>query len=247
MADYYPVLARAVAGLPRNDAQARQQLYARARTIVIDQLHKRDLNDSAPELRREQASLDIAIRRVEAESRSSQIRANVKTAMPPPRERVAIADPQQRAKNTARSLAKILQAVQFDETSEADPQSSSPSAMNGTHHAVVPYENSTAVAVGADRETKVTAELRRAPTSLGAMLFGLAYVVAALTFTGVTYIRCMVWVYQGVIGYPILFAAMAVTLALFVVPPFLLLRKPSALPTIDMLWRFIHSRSRRAL
>ena len=51
------------------------------------------------------------------------------------------------------------------------------------------------------------------------MLFATAYIVAALAFTGVTYIRCIVWLYQGVIGYPILLGVMAVTLGLFIVPP----------------------------
>ncbi len=58
MADYYPVLARAVSSLPNNTAQARRELYDRARTIVIDQLRQRDPDEMTPETARERAALD---------------------------------------------------------------------------------------------------------------------------------------------------------------------------------------------
>ncbi len=254
MADYYPVLARAVSSLPHNDAQARTELYARARTIVAEQLRQRDLKDPVWEMWREQASLDTAIRRVEAESRSGQIGANGKPVTLLPQQRVPAADPQDRAKTTAKSLTKILQAVQSDETSEPDPQISSRKSMNGTHvlvpsadSALVPSAESTVVATGVDPETTTATELGGAPASLGTMLFGLAYIVAALTFAGVTYVRCIVWVYQGVIGYPTLLAVMAATLALFILPPVAFFCRSSSLPTIDMVVRFIYSASRRVL
>ena len=68
MADYYPVLARAVSRLAINDAQARREVYERAQTIVIAELRRQDLQISAPEIMRELAALETAIRRVEAES-----------------------------------------------------------------------------------------------------------------------------------------------------------------------------------
>lgn len=255
MADYYPVLARAVSSLPHNDAQARTELYARARTIVAEQLRQRDLKDPVWEMWREQASLDAAIRRVEAESRTGhQISANGKPVTLPPQQHVTTADPQERAKTTAKSLTKILQAVQSEETSKPDPQISSRKSMNGTHVLVpsadsipVPSAESTVVATGVDSETTTATELGAAPASLGALLFGLAYAVAALTFAGVTYVRCIVWVYQGVIGYPTLLAVMAATLALFILPPVAFFCRSSTLPTIDMVARFIYSASRRVL
>jgi len=42
MADYYPVLARAVARLSINNAQARRDIYERAQTIVIAELRRQD-------------------------------------------------------------------------------------------------------------------------------------------------------------------------------------------------------------
>ncbi len=254
MADYYPVLARAVSSLPHNDAQARTELYARARTIIAEQLRQRDLKDPVWEMWREQASLDTAIRRVEAESRSGQIRANGKPVTLPPQQRVTSADPQERGKTAAKSLTKILQAVQSDETSEPDPQISSRKSMNGTHalapsanSARVPSSEFTVAATSVDSQTIAATELGGAPASLGTMLFGLTYIVAALTFAGVTYVHCIVWVYQGVIGYPILLAVMAVTLALFILPPVAFFCRSSNLPTIDMVLRFIYSASRRVL
>ena len=118
--------------------------------------------------------------------------------------------------------------------------------MNGTQRRMPSAEPDT-VAVSGYREPTASGELGGAPSSLGTMLFATAYIVAALAFTGVTYIRCVVWLYQGVIGYPILLAVMAATLGLFIVPPVMIFRKTSALPTIDVLLRYLHTASRRVL
>jgi len=75
MADYYPVLARAVSRLAINDAQARREVYERAQTIVIAELRRQDPQKSAPEIMRELAALETAIRRVEVESLSNQTQA----------------------------------------------------------------------------------------------------------------------------------------------------------------------------
>jgi hypothetical protein len=247
MADYYPILARAVSSLPHNDAEARRDLYARARTIVTEQLRGRGLQAAAGEAIREQAELETAIRKVEAESRPVRTRMNGKPGAPrPPAQRAAVADAQDRAEKTAKSLSKILQAVHPNETRETDPQRSYRKSTNGTQ-ALAPSKQSKAIATGVDATTKATAELGGAPGSLVTMLFATAYIVAGLAFTGVTYIRCIVWLYEGVIGYPILLAVMAVTLGLFIVPPVMIFRKTSALPTIDGLMRYIHSASRRVL
>jgi len=245
MVDFYPILARAVSSLPHNDAEARRNLYARARAIVTEQLRGRALHGAAGEAIREQAALETAIRRVEAESRSgptAMLRKPV--AAPPPRKRGGVADAQERAGNTARSLSKILHAVQSDDTSNDGPQ---PSRRQSGTQALVPSAEPKALAMSGYRKASAPAELGGAPSSLGTMLFATAYVVAALAFTGVTYIRCIVWLYQDVIGYPILLVVMAATLGLFIVPPVMIFRKTSTLPTIDVLLRYIHSASRRVL
>src|SRR3954452_22730286 len=68
MADYYPLIARAVAGLERNTGDARRVLYERARTALVTQLRGVNpaLNES--EVTRERLALEEAIRKVEADA-----------------------------------------------------------------------------------------------------------------------------------------------------------------------------------
>jgi hypothetical protein len=242
MADYYPILARAVAGLPHNDAQARQDLYARARGIVAEQLRGRGSRGGASAA--EYAALETAIRKIEAESRPTQTRNNGEPRRPA--RRVAATPSQERAGNTARSLSKILQAVEPDETNEAALQQPRRKSMNRTEALAAEIKPKSSE-TGEAKLFDPLAELGGAARSLGTMLFATAYIVAALAFTGVTYIRCIVWLYQGVIGYPILLAIMAVTLALFIVPPVMIFRKATTLAAIDVLLRYLHSASRRVL
>jgi len=70
MADYYPILARAVSGLATNNARARQELYEHARTVFIAQLRRQDPQLSALESIRHSIAFETAILRVEAESQS---------------------------------------------------------------------------------------------------------------------------------------------------------------------------------
>ncbi|HEX3937981.1 MAG TPA: hypothetical protein VHX43_10800 [Xanthobacteraceae bacterium] len=243
MADYYPVLTRAISALPSNDPQARRDLFARARTIVNEQLRNGG-RSAAVEVLREQAALEAAIGRIEAEARSARLHANGKAAAAPAGKRVAIATPERPVENTARSLSKILQAVQSDK-GEPDGESHR-KTVNGSM-ALSSAVKSAATLTMEHQHAKAPSALGKAPSSLGTMLFELTYVVAALAFTAVTYIRCIVWVYQGVISYPILLGVMALTLALFIAPPVIIFRRTSSLPTIDTVWRFIHSTSRRVL
>jgi len=245
MADYYPVLARAVSGLPSNDAQARRELYAHARTIVGAQL-RGGSRGTAMEILREQTALEAAIGRVEAEARS-QTRPNGRAAVRRAPRPSAIAPAEQRAENTARSLSKILQAVAPHDASGdgALPARRKPKSVIGSPLPAIALK--TASPAGERSGRKATSGLGQAPNSVGTMLFGLTYVVAALAFAGVTYIRCSVWLYQGVIGYPTLLGVMAFALGLFIVPPMAIARKTSSLPTIDSVWRFIYGRSRGLL
>ncbi len=85
MAEYYPLIARAVAGLPQNTDEARHALYERARNVLIAQLRGQTLTLSESELTRERRALDDAIRKVETEvsgrSRSDQTRSAPATVM----------------------------------------------------------------------------------------------------------------------------------------------------------------------
>ena len=68
MADYYPLIARAVGGLDKNTGEIRRVLYDRARTALVGQLRSVDppLNES--DITRERLALEEAIRKVETEA-----------------------------------------------------------------------------------------------------------------------------------------------------------------------------------
>ncbi|HEX7923619.1 MAG TPA: hypothetical protein VF583_21865, partial [Bradyrhizobium sp.] len=69
MADYYPLIARAIAGLdPTAPGEARRALYARARTALIQQLRGVQPPLSESEITRERLSLEEAVRKVESEA-----------------------------------------------------------------------------------------------------------------------------------------------------------------------------------
>src|SRR5215475_6605201 len=68
MADYYPLIARAVAGLERNTGDARRALYERARSALVAQLRGVTPALSESDVTRERLALEEAIRKVEAES-----------------------------------------------------------------------------------------------------------------------------------------------------------------------------------
>lgn len=68
MADYYPLLARAISSLPQNNAEARKAVFDRARTALLRQLRGVDPPLPEGEITRERLSLEEAIRRLEAEA-----------------------------------------------------------------------------------------------------------------------------------------------------------------------------------
>lgn len=67
MADYYPLIARAVEGLSEQSPDRRQAVYERARTALTAQLRSLDPPLSEAEIQQEIRSLDEAIVRVEAD------------------------------------------------------------------------------------------------------------------------------------------------------------------------------------
>jgi hypothetical protein len=69
MADYYPLIARAISGLdPRAPGEARRALYERARTALIAQLRGVQPPLTESEITRERLALEEAVRKVESEA-----------------------------------------------------------------------------------------------------------------------------------------------------------------------------------
>ena len=88
MADYYPLIARAVAGLEKNTGENRRTLYDRARSALVAQLRGVDppLNES--DITRERLALEESIRKVETEAakRPRPDAAEADEARGPPRD-----------------------------------------------------------------------------------------------------------------------------------------------------------------
>jgi hypothetical protein len=68
MADYYPLIARAVAGLDKNTGDARRTIYERARTALVAQLRSVEPELDESDITRERLALEESIRKVEAEA-----------------------------------------------------------------------------------------------------------------------------------------------------------------------------------
>ena len=69
MADYYPLIARAIAGLdPSAPGESRRALYERARSALIAQLRSVQPPLDESEITRERLSLEEAVRKVESEA-----------------------------------------------------------------------------------------------------------------------------------------------------------------------------------
>jgi hypothetical protein len=68
MADYYPLIAKAVSGLDKSTGEARRALYDRARTALLAQLRGVEPALSEADITRERLALEEAIRKVEAEA-----------------------------------------------------------------------------------------------------------------------------------------------------------------------------------
>src|SRR4029079_9692436 len=89
MADYHPLIARAVSGLEKNTGENRRALYERARVALVPELRGLLPALEEPEITRERLALEEAIRKVEAEAARQareMARPNlVKRAEAPPR------------------------------------------------------------------------------------------------------------------------------------------------------------------
>jgi hypothetical protein len=84
MTDYYPLIARAVAGLPNNTGEARRTIYERARSALVDQLRGLDPPLAESEITRQRLALEESIRKVEAEAARRHPSDPRRTSPPPP-------------------------------------------------------------------------------------------------------------------------------------------------------------------
>src|SRR3954454_1094905 len=86
MADYYPLIARAIAGLdPGAPGEQRRALYERARSALIAQLRSVQPPLSESEITRERLSLEEAVRKVESEAPQRAREASRAGSRAPPR------------------------------------------------------------------------------------------------------------------------------------------------------------------
>jgi hypothetical protein len=68
MADYYPLIARAVGGLEKNTGENRRALYERARSALVNQLRGVDPPLEESDITRERLALEESIRKVELDA-----------------------------------------------------------------------------------------------------------------------------------------------------------------------------------
>jgi hypothetical protein len=80
MADYYPLIARAVEALSEKSSDLRRAVYERARSALTEQLRALDPPISEADIARERSSLDNAIDRIEANYREKPAPAPPATA-----------------------------------------------------------------------------------------------------------------------------------------------------------------------
>src|SRR5579864_4146715 len=85
MADYYPLIAKAVAGLEKSTGETRRALYDRARTALLAQLRGVEPALSEPDITRERLALEEAIRKVEGEVAFQRTDAGRRSRGEPPR------------------------------------------------------------------------------------------------------------------------------------------------------------------
>jgi hypothetical protein len=239
MADYYPVLARAVSRLSKNNARTRHELYERARGIVLEELRKRDPEKLAPE----QAALEAAVLRLEAEAAAQQAPVRAASAPPQAPARAAPARPQappsRTAANTAapaktapRYLFGIFRTRRPSKPREKVPEKPAPAI--------------SAQRAGGDKRMPDPGEgLGGVLDSLGVMLYGTAFLVAVMAVTGVVYVRGLIWVAEGVVTYPVLLVVTATVFGLLIILSRAMFHSASTWTTFNFLSRLLYSASRR--
>jgi hypothetical protein len=209
MADYYPLIARAVSSLASNTGEARGALYKRARTALIARLRGLDPPLSESEITREGDALEAAIRRVEEESSSSSESETSSEVARPQSGSATIAEvhvPDAPLNKESASADGPMRATQVEPTKPPRGQASNlPSEEDRGLFARNPHTPDL-------RERSATNSIKIVSTvMLGvACLWGLAFVA-------ITFIRGLAWMAEDGIEYlrtPV-FAALALCLCIF--------------------------------
>src|SRR5271169_4717272 len=122
MADYYPLIAKAVTGLEKSTGEARRALYDRARSALVAQLRGVTPALSESDITRERLSLEEAIRKVETEA------ARRSRTDPPPRAappvRPARPDPPQPSQPSVEAVEMRPAPLQIRVSPQAVPMAS---------------------------------------------------------------------------------------------------------------------------
>jgi hypothetical protein len=111
MAEYYPLLAKAVAGLPEPTREARQALYERARNALLNQLRNLQPPVAEADILRETEALAAAAARVEAEYDAPSAGAAVIPPAPAAQPQRPIGDPPKSAPAAARPQQPFAQPL----------------------------------------------------------------------------------------------------------------------------------------
>src|SRR4051812_15484804 len=85
MADYYPLIARAVAGAEKGTAESRRAIYERARAALLAQLRSVNPPLNEQDITRERLALEEAVRKVEADAVRQQRSDNARPGPAGPR------------------------------------------------------------------------------------------------------------------------------------------------------------------
>jgi hypothetical protein len=221
MTDYYPIIARAVSGLANNNAQTRQEVYKHARTIVMAQLLRQEPQKPATEITRERAALETAIRRIEAEALPAQNQPPRIATPPRPPAAITGGGAVDDLRNRRERLTK--------DQAKATPAPARPAKI-----------------VARKKQAKNTRDdMGDMPESLGAMLIVIAFVAGTVALIGAIYIRGLVLIAEGVIGYPVLLIATALMLGLFIALPLVLFRDARLVSGVSFVMGITYAALRR--
>jgi hypothetical protein len=138
MADYHPLISRAVAGLEKNTGENRRVLYERARAALVNQLRGVEPALEESDITRERLALEEAIRKVEADASK-----RAREEEPPPPEtrppsltdqalhdlRATLAEAESlggAAANASRSAREVYRAVPDEHDTAQNPSEGAP-------------------------------------------------------------------------------------------------------------------------